>query len=174
MRERPIDYCYWITNHLLAGEYPRNVDEESSEKKIEALLKSGVSVFIDLTEVDESGPGVEGSHLLPYAGLAESAEHLRFAMPDGRLPESRKFTKEILDAIDQKISEGNTVYVHCLRGTGRTTTVVGCWLSRNGYSGVRATRRIRELWKQNPKSLSRVVPENEREADYIRDWREPA
>ena len=138
MKERPIDYCYWITNQLLAGEYPRDVGEESSEKKIEALLNSGVSVFIDLTEVDESGPGVEGSHLLPYAGLAESAEHLRFAMTDGRLPESREFTKGILDVIDQKISEGNTVYVHCLRGTGRTTTVVGCWLSRNGYPGVRA------------------------------------
>ena len=174
MKKRPIDYCYWIMSQLLAGEYPRNVDEESSKKKIEALLNSGVSVFIDLTEVDESGPGVEGSHLLPYAGLAGSAEHLRFAMADGRLPESREFAKEILDAIDQKIDEGHTVYLHCLRGTGRTGIIVGCWLSRNGYPGVLATRRLRELWRQNPKSLSRVIPESEREADYIRDWREPA
>ena len=174
MKERPIDYCFWVTDQLLAGEYPRNPDEESSKRKIEALLNSGASVFIDLTEEDESGPGVEGSHLLPYAGIAESAEHLRFAMTNGRLPESMEFVKEILDAIDQKISEGNTVYLHCLRGTGRTTTIVGCWLSRNGYPGVLATRRLRELWRQNPKSLSRVIPESEREADYIRDWREPA
>ena len=173
MRERPIDYCFWITNKLLAGEYPRNFDEESSKKKLEALEHAGVSVFIDLTEIDESGPGVEGSRLFPYAGLAESAEHLRFAMRNGSLPESREFTKEILDVIDQKIGEGNTVYLHCLRGTGRTTVIAGCWLSRNDYPGVRATRRLRELWTQNPKSLSRVVFESEREADYIRDWREP-
>ena len=68
MRERPIDYCYWITNKLLAGEYPRNFDEESSKKKLEALEHAGVSVFIDLTEIDESGPGVEGSRLFPVCG----------------------------------------------------------------------------------------------------------
>ncbi len=174
MRERPIDYCYWITNQLLAGEYPRNLNEESSKKKIEALLNSGVSAFIDLTEVEETGPGVDGSHLLPYAQLAGPAQHFRFAMTEGRLPESREFTKNILDTIDQQIAQGKTVYVHCLRGTGRTGLIVGCWLSRNGYPGVQAPRRLRELWRQNPKSLSRVILEDERDADYIRDWREPA
>ena len=172
MKERPIDYCYWVTDQLLAGEYPRNPDEESSKNKVEALMNAGVSVFIDLTEVDESGPLVKGSHLLPYAGLSESAEHLRFAITEGGLPESREFTKEILDIIDQKIARGHTVYVHCLGGNGRTGTIVGCWLSRNGYPGVLATRRLRELWRQNPKSLNRITPEKEREADYIREWRD--
>ena len=42
--------CYWVVpGKLLAGEYPRNFDEESSVGKIDVLIKLGVRAFIDLT-----------------------------------------------------------------------------------------------------------------------------
>ena len=67
MKERPINYCYWVTDQLLAGEYPRNPDEESSVAKINALLEAGVSVFIDLTEGEREWKYIQGGELLPYA-----------------------------------------------------------------------------------------------------------
>jgi hypothetical protein len=43
---KPIANSYWvIPEKFLAGEYPRNFDEESSKNKIKALTDTGVSVF---------------------------------------------------------------------------------------------------------------------------------
>ncbi len=49
--DRPIENCYWVApGKLLAGEYPRNLDDESSPDKIARLIDAGISAFIDLTE----------------------------------------------------------------------------------------------------------------------------
>ena len=50
---------------FLAGEYPRDMDEESSRMKINALVQSGITVFIDLTDNTDN--------LLPYSYLLETA-----------------------------------------------------------------------------------------------------
>ena len=39
-----------------------------------------------------------------------------------------------LDVIDHHLRDGCNVYVHCWGGSGRTGTVVGCWLRRHGYA----------------------------------------
>ncbi|MBF0121371.1 MAG: hypothetical protein HQK79_21280 [Desulfobacterales bacterium] len=49
MTNRPIENCYWVTTNFLAGEYPRNKDEKSSLIKINNLIMSGITSFIDLT-----------------------------------------------------------------------------------------------------------------------------
>jgi protein-tyrosine phosphatase len=42
------------------------------------------------------------------------------------------------------------VYVHCRGGIGRTGTVIGCWLARNGLTGQAALDRIAELRAGTP------------------------
>ena len=174
MKERPIEYCYWVTDQLLAGEYPRNLDEDSSVAKIDALRATGVEVFVDLTEGEDERRYIQGNELLPYADLIGQAQHLRFGIPDTELPRSHEFTREILDTIDLYLGEGRTVYVHCLGGVGRTGTIVGCWLARhNGYDGEAALNQLRELWTQNPKSRAGIrTPERGHQVDYILNWRE--
>ncbi len=57
--KQPIPHCYWVSpGQLLAGEYPRDLDEQASLIKLNAQTQAGVSVFIDLTE--------EKDGLLPY------------------------------------------------------------------------------------------------------------
>ncbi len=173
MKERPIEYCYWVTDQLLAGEYPRNLGEESSVAKIEALRAAGVEIFIDLTEGEGEWKYIQGKKLLPYAQLIGEAQHLRFGISDTDIPKSPEFTKQILDAIDLRIAEGRTVYIHCLGGVGRTGTIIGCWLARhNGYDGDAALQRLRELWKENPKSRYADTPERSHQVNYVRNWRE--
>ena len=173
MKERPIEYCYWVTDQLLAGEYPRDLGEESSVAKIVALRDAGVEVFIDLTEGEDEWKYIRGKALLPYAQLIGDAQHVRFGIPDTDTPKSPEFTKVVLDAIDRHIAEGRTVYVHCLGGVGRTGTIVGCWLARhNGYDGDAALKRLRELWKENPKSRYANTPERNHQVNYVRNWRE--
>lgn len=88
MTNRPIEHCYWVApGKFLAGEYPRNQDNDSSILKIEALEAAGASSFIDLTEKDEE--------LLPYSALLETASYQRFPIRDVSVPES----PEIPDSI---------------------------------------------------------------------------
>jgi hypothetical protein len=76
---------------LLAGEYPRNKDKESSILKISAFAEARISVFIDLTEEDEG--------LLSYSDLLESASYHRFPIRDISIPDSAAEMISILDTM---------------------------------------------------------------------------
>lgn len=165
MDKRPIDNSYWVVpGKLLAGEYPRNIDDESSPHKVAQLTEAGVSAFIDLTEDGE---------LHPYTGWLDGQIHQRFGVVDQSIPHSPEFTAQILDAIDHHIADGRTVYVHCWGGVGRTGTIVGCWLARHGYAGDAALERLGELWSKCAKSRTRCSPERPSQVDYIVNWTEP-
>jgi predicted protein tyrosine phosphatase len=162
--DKPIKHCYWvIPGKLLAGEYPRTMDEQSSKEKIGALIESGVKVFIDLTE-EEDG-------LLPYSDLIGSVTHLRFPIRDVSIPKTTETTKVILDTIDQSIKHEEMVYVHCWGGIGRTGLIIGCWLARHGLGGEKALAQLRELWKLCPKSGWRQSPETRDQELYILNWK---
>ena len=163
---RPIENCYWVVpGKLLAGEYPRNLDEASSREKLARLTGAGVAAFIDLTEADD--------HLEPYAQLLDGPSHERFAIRDVSVPASPELTKDALDAIDSHLAEGRTVYVHCWGGVGRTGTIIGCWLARHyGEPGVAALERLRGLRKEIPSSRRRRSPETDEQRDYVHGWRE--
>jgi len=164
-KKQPIPHCYWVSpGQLLAGEYPRDLDEQASLIKLNSLMQAGVSVFVDLTE--------EKDGLLPYENMIDGARYLRFPIPDVSVPESSGLMKKILDAIDQHINKNKVVYVHCWGGIGRTGTVVGCWLARHGHEGQAAYDRLQELWRHNPKSAYRRSPETWEQKQYILDWRE--
>ncbi len=164
LRPRPIENCYWVVpGKLLAGEYPRTLDDESSRAKLKALTDAGIVSFIDLTKEGESG-------LRPYSQWLEAAERQRFPIKDLSVPNSPELTTEILDAIDDNIQNDRPTYVHCWGGVGRTGMIIGCWLTRHGYEGKSALERLNELWSHNPKSSRRNSPETYEQEQYILDW----
>ena len=163
--KQPIPHCYWVSpGQLLAGEYPRDLDEQASLIKLNALTQAGVSVFIDLTE--------EKDGLLSYQEMIFEARYLRFPIRDVSVPVSPELMLKILDTIDLHINESKVVYVHCWGGIGRTGTVVGCWLARHGHEAQAAYVWLQELWQNNSKSAYRKSPETLEQKQYILDWRE--
>jgi len=137
---RPPENCYWVLPaRFLAGEYPINKDEESSPAKIGAIISSGASAFIDITE--------ERDNLRSYDCYFDlgSIAHERFPIRDLSVPRSRKLTKSALDTRSNYIEEKEAVYVHCMGGVGRTGVIMGCWLSPQRFRGDDAPWRDREL-----------------------------
>ena len=161
MYTRPIDYCYWVRpSTLLAGEYPRNKEEQSSPAKLAALVDAGVAAFVDLTEAGE---------LSPYDHWLNGPKYERFPIPDVSVPEP-SVCELALDAIDGHLAAGRMTYVHCWGAVGRTGVVIGCWLARHGEGGADGLAQLRELWKSCPKSGWRESPETSDQEQFVLGW----
>ena len=120
---------------LIAGRHPCAWGQENAWSEVRDLARSGVTLFLDLTQDGE---------LDPYDSLVEPpARHLRMPIRDFSVP-SREQLAATLDEIDAELGRGGLVYVHCWAGCGRTGVVVGSWLVRHGADPKDALRRIAE------------------------------
>ena len=153
-RPRPIPDSYWIEpGRFCAGRYPTAREDAD----LVAICEAGVDCFVDLTEAGEYG-------LALYDGeLPDGVEYRRITIPDYSVP-SVEGMREILDALDNALAGGRTVYLHCFGGRGRTGTVVGCWLVRHGMDGPAAIERIAE-WRGDRRS-----PETDEQRALILRW----
>ena len=167
---------YWvIPGRIAAGEYPGAKDPDEAAARLRTLLLAGIDHFIDLT-----GPA---DRLEPYAAIAadearrlsRQMEHERHPVVDLGVPGSPREMADILDAIDDALDDGRTVYLHCWGGVGRTGTVVGCWLVRHGRTGDEALGQIAEWWRGMEKAYRQPrSPETPEQHAYVREWTEPS
>lgn len=75
---------------------------------------------------------------MPFeCGTSERVETVAIPGPPSHLAaKGRRGRAEIEQGLAKPaLAAGQTVYVHCYGGIGRTGTVVGCWLVRHGLSG---------------------------------------
>lgn len=168
-----IPNTYWIRKfRLLAGEYPGTPDIYQTREKVDRYLVAGINAFLDLTEEGELiSYRSQLSQLTIQKGL--SCIYRRMAIKDLSTPKSPKYMTEILDQIDQWLIEGRNVYVHCWGGVGRTGTVVGCHLIRNGFDGDGAIAQLSEYWKQMSDDKQKRhphTPETVDQFNYIRSF----
>lgn len=173
----PTEDAYWvqlgqeeaITGRLLAGEYPGAKDTNEALAKLDRFLDSGISFFLDLTEEGEY-------NLRPYATAVQqraasqglSVTHRRMPIRDLGTPDLQTM-HAILDTLDAALARGESVYVHCFGGIGRTGTVVGCWLVRHGLTGEEALAQI-AAWRQGTPDGKRPSPETAAQRQMVRQW----
>lgn len=168
---RPHDNCYWvIPGRLMAGEYPFAIREEDGRKKLASIVAAGINHFIDLTHPRDP--------LDPYVtmlGEVEGASTLpgydRFPIDDMGIPESPDQVNAILDQLDHLLAGNRVPYIHCWGGIGRTGTIVGCWLVRQGQSGEEALATIAGHWATVAKRVRYPQsPQTLAQCEYVRQW----
>ncbi len=192
---RPTPFSYWVVPHrFLAGEYPGSLITLSpkrtvrtifdsvlaflvhgprglkgNRRKLRSLIQAGATLFLDLTEEGELPP-YEGLLREEAQSLGAKVEYQRVPVKDRTTATSRQMT-EALDSIDRALDSGGTVYVHCMRGIGRTGLVVGCHLVRGGMTGQQALDEIGNLRKGLLSSWARS-PETDAQRQMVLEWEE--
>jgi protein tyrosine/serine phosphatase len=172
----PFERSYWVEpGRLLAGFYPGDSDPVEADYKLQALLDSGVSRIFNLMESGETDH--TGRRFAAYQSrlrrLAESRGRTvacaRFPIKDRSVP-SLGTMRKILDALSAALSAGETVYVHCWGGRGRTGTVAGCYLRHAlGLSGAETLAHLRELTSHNQGAFW-PAPEMEGQRAFVEQW----
>ena len=166
---RPHDNCYWLLpGRMLAGEYPGRIDAEEQSRRLGAIIGAGVNCLIDLTGESEGLPPYVDALHVAAQGVAIQCQ--RFAIADYSVPQAQTM-RRILDAVDASLEAGDTIYLHCHGGIGRTGTVVGCWLVERGFTPTQAMALIADKWQVMTKRYrSPESPETPEQREFIAAW----
>ena len=166
---RPHDNCYWLLpGRILAGEYPGVADFQQQSRRLEAMFGAGVRCVVDLTDPSEDLPPYVDALRATAQGAAIDCQ--RFPIEDFSVPEATTM-RCILDAIDASLNAGDTVYLHCHGGIGRTGTVVGCWLVERGFTPAQALALIAAKWQVMAKrQQSPESPETAEQREFVAAW----
>lgn len=168
--EKPIANAYWVLpQRLLAGEYPAFVGDDEALNRLQAFLEAGVTFFLDLTVEDEYSVPAYGPLLKELAAQSgKSVEHVRFPILDMSAAKPDQMD-EIQHTLQVALERGETVYVHCFGGIGRTGTVIGCYLVENGRTGEEALAELAQF-RQGIPSASRQSPETRSQRALVLGW----
>ena len=168
----PTNRSYWILQgKFAAGAYPGKEHSgihELDAENIKALEKSGIEVFINLTQDYEGGTD---AHLDRYdAFLSPNAIVERFPIPDVSVPPI-DLMSEVLDCIDSNLAEGRGVYVHCWGGIGRAGSTVACWLMRHGHTTEdNVIDTLADLRRGDRGAGHRTSPETPAQCEFVLSW----
>jgi ADP-ribosylglycohydrolase/protein-tyrosine phosphatase len=159
----------------MAGEFPGAQSQIEADHKLIKLIDCGIQHIICLMQPDETDHS--GNPFNEYEDsvlrLAEkkkvTVSCFRFPIADQNVPGESEM-KVILDAITISIENRKPVYVHCWGGIGRTGTVVGCFLLKNGLAtSGDVLQTIADLRKDDPKK-HRISPETDAQRKYVKSW----
>jgi hypothetical protein len=172
----PFEKTFWvIPGHFLAGPYPGSHEPADASPRLKALIQCGIRRVINLMGEEEARQAVPP--FLPYAETLErlaeetgvQASAVQIPLPDQDAP-SPETMNVILDEVERSLASHRPVYVHCWGGRGRTGTVVGCYLVREGLSGEEGLRRLEEL-RQGASNGHLPSPKTEAQRQFVRSWK---
>jgi hypothetical protein len=173
----PFPQSYWVVSgKLLAGYYPGDLDTMKMEGKLKKLLGAGIRYMINLTEESERKqgdpfPSIENAIMRYAKRVGIDITCVRRPIKDRTAP-TPEYIRNILDEIDNVVSQGKGVYIYCWGGKGRTGTVVGCYLARHGYAQGQDVLKLIQKLRRNDPEVYRPSPETPQERDMVTAWQE--
>lgn len=125
---------YWLSGtwpvKLALAARPRGGDWLQEE--VANWKRAGISSVVSLLTPDEE----QDLDLLREASEVkrQGLEFSSFPIIDRHVPKSEATLAQLIDRLNQSLSAGRKVLIHCRQGVGRTGLVAACLSVRNGMS----------------------------------------
>jgi protein-tyrosine phosphatase len=149
-------YPYWINSQLAIVPRPRGGDWLDDE--MTALCEAGIDVVVSMLEADEAAMLVlqEEGASAQRAGL----RFINFPITDRSVPSNKLLFDEFLANLEEQISQGKRVGVHCRASIGRSSVTTASLLIRSGVS-------IADVWVQIATARDCDVPDTEEQREWV-------
>ncbi|MGJ4881680.1 MULTISPECIES: protein-tyrosine phosphatase family protein [unclassified Bradyrhizobium] len=135
--------------------------EDWLAEDIAAWVGEGIAVVVSLLEPAE----VHDLGLQREAALCQShgMAFVSFPIPDRGLPESRSVALQLAHDLAARLTDGQTVLIHCRAGIGRSAVIAACVMIRLGIDGAEAFDRIAA-------ARGVRVPDTEDQREWVRTF----
>jgi predicted protein tyrosine phosphatase len=134
---------YWVEGGPWAGKLaigPRPRGGDWLEDEVSAWRIAGIDAVLSLLTPDE-----ENSLDLKKEAALVRKRGMSFAslpIPDRQVPASPTELAATLDKLNEALSSGNNVLIHCRQGIGRTGLVAACMLVTKGWDSSSAIEHL--------------------------------
>ena len=151
---------YWIdgpwTGKLAIFAHPRGGERLLDE--IRALKDNGLDVIVSLLTKEED----KELSLLEEKAMCETvgSEFMQFPIADVSVPASRTATLELVNTLDELLSKGRNVGIHCLAGVGRSGMIAACLLMMRGLSPEKTLAEV-----SNARGV--IVPQTDEQREWL-------
>jgi protein-tyrosine phosphatase len=133
---------YWIEGpwpgRLAIMPRPRGGDW--LEDEISSWQRLGIDTIVSALTREENAELdlIQEKEQCEKAGI----DYLAFPIADRGIPLSAKDTWELVRRLEQKLTQGKRIAIHCRQGVGRAALLAACVLSASGIDPVSAWERI--------------------------------
>jgi protein-tyrosine phosphatase len=151
---------YWIQGSwpgkLAILARPRGEDWLTDE--VAAWKDVGVDVVVSLlTPAENSELGLsDEARIVRQLGLT----FINFPISDYSVPTSKGQTQKLVHELEERLSDGNCIGIHCRQGIGRSSLVAACVLVSTGESSETAFQQI-----QNARGMN--VPDTAEQKEWV-------
>tara|TARA_B110001452_G_scaffold182921_1_gene153655 strand:- start:1091 stop:1783 length:693 start_codon:yes stop_codon:yes gene_type:complete len=180
-----------VPGHVLLGAIP-NKGRGSTLDRVRAICESGCRTFVslqaELPPLDSDLPFPawtstserEGRmYLVDARACCTEPQFVRFPIDDLQPASSVEWLSETVADIANRVRKGETLYIHCFAGRGRTGLVAACLLGElyEGMEAAEALERVSTYYRLRASfcvSASRaqdgMSPETEPQRQQVRDF----
>lgn len=137
---------YWIDkfeNGGAIGIMPRPRGNDWLADEVKRLKESGVKTLVSLLEKDE----IQELGLRDEERLCnqEQIEYINFPIKDRAIPTEQAAADRLTKLLDEKVTEGKKVVIHCRMGIGRASLIAAAVLIRRGLQTDKVIEKITKV-----------------------------
>ena len=156
------------TIHTIGGHWPgkllilsRPRGNEWLEDELQGLAQAGVDVMVSLlTDHENHELGLEQEFLVAES---KSLDFISFPITDYGVPESQQEVFELVLTLDEFLSQGKTVGIHCRQGIGRSSLITACLLCLSNDD-------VDQCFKKIAHARGTNVPDTEEQKEWVRTF----
>ena len=154
---------YWVESDTPGklAVMPRPRSGDWLEDEIKGLRQSGIDILVSLLTAEE----IEELKLTKEKTLSEKngIEFISFPIPDRQVPESTDNTESLICTLNERMSDGSNIAVHCRMGIGRSAMIAAALLVRQGIS-------IEEAFARISAARGFEVPDTQEQIDWVHQY----